>query len=76
MLNSSVKNNGAGVGVNVGTGVNVIVAVAGSRGVGDALVGDWNSVCVGTGVDVLQAVRNMIPTRVMRSKYCLFITEL
>ena len=65
-----------GVGVNVGAGVNVSVAVAGAGGVGGAIVGEGNSTCVGTGVEVLQAVRKMIPIRVVRSGSFLFMTEL
>ena len=67
---------GMGVGVNVGAGVNVSVAVAGAGGVGGAMVGEGNSTCVGTGVEVLQAVRKMIPIRVVRSGSFLFIPEL
>ena len=67
---------GIGVGVNVGAGVNVNVAVAGAGGVGGAMVGEGNSTCVGTGVEVLQAVRKMIPIRVVRSVCFLFMTEL
>ena len=67
---------GMGVGVNVGAGVNVSVAVAGAGGVGGAVVGEGNSTCVGTGVEVLQAVRKMIPIRVVRSGSFLFMTEL
>jgi hypothetical protein len=65
-----------GVGVNVGAGVNVSVAVTGAGGVGGAMVGEGNSACVGTGVEVLQAVRNMIPIRVVRSGCFLFMAEL
>lgn len=75
-MNSSVKYMGMGVGVNVGAGVNVSVAVAGAGGVGGAVVGEGNSTCVGTGVEVLQAVRKMIPIRVVRSGSFLFMTEL
>lgn len=75
-MNSSVKYKGMGVGVNVGAGVNVSVAVAGAGGVGGAVVGEGNSTCVGTGVEVLQAVRKMIPIRVVRSGSFLFMTEL
>ena len=75
-MNSSVKYMGMGVGVNVGAGVNVSVAVAGAGGVGGAMVGEGNSTCVGTGVEVLQAVRKMIPIRVVRSGIFLFIPEL
>ena len=75
-MNSSVKYMGIGVGVNVGAGVNVNVAVAGAGGVGGAMVGEGNSTCVGTGVEVLQAVRKMIPIRVVRSGSFLFIPEL
>ena len=75
-MNSSVKYMGIGVGVNVGAGVNVNVAVAGAGGVGGAMVGEGNSTCVGTGVEVLQAVRKMIPIRVVRSRSFLFMTEL
>lgn len=75
-MNSSVKYMGMGVGVNVGAGVNVNVAVAGAGGVGGAMVGEGNSTCVGTGVEVLQAVRKMIPIRVVKSVYFLFMTEL
>ena len=67
---------GMSVGVNVGAGVNVSVAVAGAGGVGGAMVGEGNSTCVGTGVEVLQAVRKMIPIRVVRSGSFLFMTEL
>lgn len=65
-----------GVGVNVGAGVNVSVAVAGAGGVGGAVVGEDNSACAGTGVEVLQAVRNIIPIRVARSVCFLFMVEL
>ena len=75
-MNSSVKYKGTDVGVNVGAGVNVSVAVAGAGGVGGAIVGEGNSTCVGTGVEVLQAVRKMIPIRVVRSGSFLFIPEL
>lgn len=75
-MNSSVKYMGMGVEVNVGAGVNVSVAVAGAGGVGGAIVGEGNSTCVGTGVEVLQAVRKMIPIRVVRSGSFLFMTEL
>jgi len=67
---------GMGVGVNVGAGVNVNVAVAGASRVGGAMVGEGNSTCVGTGVEVLQAVRKMIPIRVVRSVCFFFMTEL
>jgi hypothetical protein len=76
VLNSSVKNNGTGVGVKVGAGVKVIVAVAGWGGVGDAVGGTDNSTCVGMCVDVLQAVRNKIPIRVLRNPCFLFMSEL
>ena len=75
-MNSSVKYMGMGVEVNVGAGVNVSVAVAGAGGVGGTMVGEGNSTCVGTGVEVLQAVRKMIPIRVVRSGSFLFMTEL
>jgi hypothetical protein len=65
-----------GVGVNVGAGVNVSVAVAGAGGVGGAVVGEDNSACVGTGAGLLQAVRNIIPIRVVRSARILFMIEL
>ena len=65
-----------GVGVNVGAGVDVSVAVAGAGGVGGAVVGEGRDTCVGTGVEVLQAVRKMIPIRVVRSGSFLFMTEL
>jgi hypothetical protein len=64
---------GMGVGVNVGTGVNVSVAVAGAGGVGGAVVGVDNSA---TGAEVLQAVRNIIPIRAVKSVCFLFIAEL
>ena len=76
VLNSSVKNKGTGVGINVGAGVNVIVAVAGSGGVGDAVAGGDNSTCTGTGVDVLQAVSTIIPIKVFRNLFFLFMLEL
>lgn len=69
---------GVGVAERVGAGVaeRVSVAVAGAGGVGGAMVGEGNSTCVGTGVEVLQAVRKMIPIRVVRSVCFLFMTEL
>lgn len=60
------------VALTVGAGVKVNVAVAGSGGV----VGEDNSTCVGTGVELLQAVRNIIPTKVVMSMCILVMAEL
>ena len=73
-LNSSVKNNGAGANVALTVGAEVAkrAVVAGTG----AVVGEGNSTCVGTGVELLQAVRNIIPTKVVRSMCFLVMTEL
>jgi hypothetical protein len=72
VLNSSVKNNGRGVGVTVGAGVKVIVAVAGSGVVVAGCTSTWG----GTGVELVHAVRNIIPIKILRSEHFLFMTEL